>query len=257
MFSLRSKLMRINSKERDTILSASSSNMTIKFDANNPTISQIHSIAFKTCSIPNTVNNVDTTNNSFTFSTGGVPSTIPLLAGNYTMITLINALVTSAQAIVVGMGITIDQPTGRLEFTFTTPSRLLSTADGNLLATTLGIKNGSLIDVPVFLVENLPNLIGLENVYISCNELSGGDYMIDANLGQLNVFAHVPISVAFGTIQHYISPDQESDLILFPADRNLDQMTIKLYDDRGKIINLQGLEWQMILKVYYHTNSTQ
>jgi hypothetical protein len=249
--------MRINSKERDTILSSSASDMVIKFDANNPTISQIHSIAFKSCGIPNTENNIDLTNNSFTFSTGGVSVSIPLLAGNYTINTLIAALVTSAQAIVVGMGIVIDQPTGRLEFSFTTASRLLSTADGNKLASTLGIGSGSLIDIPVWLAPDLPNLIGLQNIYIACNELSGGDYMIDSALGQLNVFSHVPVSVPFGTIQHYISNDQESDLLLFPADRNLDQLTIKLYDDRGQIIDLQGLEWQMILKLYYHTNSTQ
>ena len=255
MFSLRSKLIRINSKERDTILSDSSSNIVIKYDANNPTISQIHSIAFKSCGIPNTVNNVDLTNNTFTFSTGGVPSNIILLAGNYTMTSLINALVTSTVGISVGLAIVVDQPSGRLEFSFTVPSRLLSTAEGNSLATTLGINNGSLIDVPVFLVEYLPNLIGLENIYISCNELSGGDYMIDAKLGQLNIFAHVPVSVPFGTIQHYNSNDQESDLLLFPADRNLDQLTIKLYDDRGLILDLQGLEWQMILKVYYHQTS--
>ena len=76
--------------------------------------------------------------------------------------------------------------------------------------------------------------------------------MLDADLGQLNIFAHIPVDVQFGTIQHYISPNEESDLLYFASDRNLDQLTIKLYDDRGLIIDLQGLDWQMILKLYYH-----
>jgi hypothetical protein len=256
MHSLRSKLVRINSKERDPILSTSSSKMVIKFNANDPTISQIHSIALKSASIPNTEGNITLANNSFTFSTGGVPATIPLLTGNYTIATLINSLVTSAQGVAVGMGITVDPISGRLEFTFGISSRLLSTAEGNKLAETLGINLGSLIDVPVFLVEYLPNLIGLENIYIACNELSGGDYMIDSALGQLNVFAHIPVSVPFGSIQHYLTNDQQSDLIKFPADRNLDYLTIILYDDRGLVVDLQGLNWQMILKIYFHVQST-
>jgi hypothetical protein len=256
MYSLRSKLVRINSKERDTILSSSSSKMVIKFNANDPTISQIHSIALKSASIPNTEGNITLTNNSFTFSTGGVLSTIPLLTGNYSIATLINALTSSAQGIAVGLGIVVEPITGRLEFSFTTNSRLLSTSEGNKLAETLGINNGSLIDVPLFLAEYLPNLIGLENIYIACNELSGGDYMIDSALGQLNVFAHIPVDVPFGSIQHYLTADQQSDLVKFPADRNLDYLTITLFDDRGINIDLQGLNWQMILKVYFHTSST-
>jgi hypothetical protein len=253
--------MRINSKERDTLLSGSASNMVIKFDANNPLISQIHSIALKSCSIPNTVNNVDTTNNAFTFSTGGVLKTIPLLEGNYNMTSLIKALETSSQGISVGMDIVVDPVTGRLEFSFTTPSKLLPLFDtnGNTLnkaATLFGIGRGSLIDVPVYLVTNLPNLIGLKNIYIACNELSGGDYLIDAQLGQLNIFAHIPVDVPFGKIQHYLSYDQDLDMLLFPADRNLDYLTIKLFDDRGVIIDLQGLDYQFIIKIYYHTSST-
>jgi len=258
MFSLRSKIMRINSKERDSILSASSSDIVIKYNPNNPTVSQIHSIAFKSCGIPNTVNNIDDTNNLFLFSSGGVQFGIPLLSGNYNITTLISNLVNSAPAIAVGMNIVVDPITGKLEFSFTTPSKLLPLSLGNKLATVLGIgEDGSLIDVPLWLAPNLPSLIGLQNIYIACNELSGGDYMLDPFLGQLNVFAHIPVDVGFGLVQHYISPDQDSDLILFPSDRNLDYLTIKLYDDRGKILDLQGLDWQMILKVFYHTNSTK
>jgi hypothetical protein len=256
MYSLRSKLMRINSKERDPLLSGSASNMVVKFDANNPTISQIHSIAFKSCGIPNTVNNVDLTNNSFTFSTGGVLSTIPLLEGNYNIAALINALVTSPQGTAVGMGIIIDPITGRLEFSFTTPSTLLGSGQ-NKAADLLGLGDtSSAVDIPLYLAPNLPNLIGLKNIYIACNELSGGDYLIDSQLGQLNIFAHVPVSVKFGAIQHYITADIESDMLLFPADRNLDYLTIKLFDDRGVLLDLQGLDYQFIIKIYYHTAST-
>lgn len=253
--SLRSKLIRVNSKDRDSILSTSSSKMVINFNTNNPNISQIHSLALKSCSIPNSQYNITTVNNSFTFSTGGVPATIPLLIGNYSITTLINALVTSAQGIAVGMGIVVDPITGRLEFSFTTNSRLLTVAEGNLLGDDMGILVGSGADVPLFLASGLPNLIGLENIYIACNELSGGDYLIDASLDQLNIFAHVPVDVPFGQIQHYLTSDQESDMIDFPSDRNLDSLTITLFNDRGEVIDLEGLNWQMILKVYFHTNS--
>ena len=256
MKSLRSKLIRINSKERDSILSTSSSRMVIKFNSNNPNISQIHSLALKSCSIPNTQYNITAVNNIFTFSTLGVPASITLEIGNYTIAGLINALVADAVAVAVGMAIVVDTVTGKLEFTFTTASRLLSFAEGNIMATVTGILTGSLADVLLFQVSGLPSLVGLSNIYISCNELSGGDYMIDAALGQLNIFAHIPVTVAFGNIQHYLTSDQESDMLDFPSDRNLDSLTIILYNDRGEVLNLEGLEWQMILKVYFHTNSS-
>lgn len=256
MYSLRSKLIRVNSKERDMILSASASDMVIKFNSNSPEISQIHSIVFKSCSIPNAQPNIDSTNNTFIFSTGGLNYSINILGGNYNMTNLISTLVSHPFAIAVGMAIVVDPISRRLEFSFTVPSRLLSTTQGNRMATILGIGDGSSVDLSTWLAPNLPNLIGLENVYISCTELSGGDYLIDSALGQLNVYNNVQITVPFGTIQHYSSNDQDLDMILFPSDRNLDNLTIKLYDDRGRIIDLQGLDWQMILKVYYHTNSS-
>ena len=256
MYSLRSKLMRINSKERDMILSASSSDMVIKFDANNPTISQIHSIVFKSCSIPNAQPNIDSTNNTFIFMSGGNSYSINILGGNYNITNLISTLTSSPNAIAVGMAIVVDPISRRLEFSFTTNSTILTLAQGNKMATILGITTSSNIDVATFLAGGLPNLIGLENVYIACTELSGGDYLIDSALGQLNVFNNVQITVPFGTIQHYSSNDQDLDTILFPADRTLDNLTIKLYDDRGRIIDLQGLNWQMCLKIWFHTNST-
>jgi len=172
------------------------------------------------------------------------------------MTQLISTLVNSPVALAVGMSIIVDPITKRLEFNFMSAVTLLSLAQGNKMATILGLSQGSSIPVNNWLARNLPNLIGLENIYISCTELSGGDHMIDSVLGQLNIFTHVPVMVPFGTLQHYASPDQDLDMLLFPADRNLDNLTIKLYDDRGKILDLQGLDWQMILKVFYHTNSS-
>lgn len=253
--SLRSKLIRVNSKERDLLLSTSSSKMVINFNSNDPNLSQVHSIALKSASIPNSQYNILAPNNVFTFETLAVPFSITLTEGNYTISTLIAALIADAVAIAVGMAIIVDPITGRLQFTFTTNSQLLTIDEGNAMGNILGIRVGSLVDVASFLADSLPNLIGLENIYIACTELSGGDYLIDALLGQLNIFAHIPVDVSFGRIQHYATSDEESDLIDFPSDRTLDSLSITLYNDRGQNIDLSGLDWQMILKVYFHTNS--
>jgi len=255
--SLRSKLLRINSAERlkAAAYGYTSSNFRLDYNLNIPDLVKVHSIVLKSCSIPNTQYNIGLENNSFLFSTGGVLSTIPLLVGNYTIAELITALTTSAQAIAVGMSIVIQSPTGKLEFSFTTNSRLYTSSEGNELGDTLGLTIGSGVDVPQFLAPSLPNLTGLQNVYIVSRTLSGGAGLIDPKLNQLAIFAHVQMISPFGTYNHYISPEERSDEIFFPSDRTLGEVDIALVNDQGVVIDLQGLEWNCIIKIYYHVNS--
>jgi hypothetical protein len=255
--SLRSKLLRVNSSERptDSAYGFTSSNFRLNFSANIPDLIKVHSIVMKSCSIPNTEYNINESNNTFTFATATVPQTITILKGNYTITTLIAALVADALAIAVGMAITVSAPTGRLEFTFTTNSELLPLASGNNMAKTLGLTDPPTGDVALYLAPSLLNLSGLQNIYIVSKVLSGGASFIDPVLSQLAIFNHIQVTEPFGQYVHYTSPEEASDEIFFVADQTLNEIDFALFNDRGRNIDLQGLDWNMIVKIYYHVTS--
>lgn len=253
---LRSKLVRINSGSRlkDPVYKYTSSDFRLDFNLNIPDLIKVHSIVLKSCSIPNTEYNINNTNYTFSFIAGLDETTIVLPYGNYTINTLIAAIMDSPQGIFYGMTIQVAQPSGKLQFTTNTNIQLLNAEQGNAMANVLGILTNS-PPTSNYIVDGLPNLLGLQNIYIVSQTLSGGVAMIDSELNQIAVFSQIPMTVPFGNVNHYTSPEEQSDEIFFPSDRTIGEIDLTLYNDMGRIIDLHGLEWSMIIKIYYHVAS--
>ena len=255
---LRSKLVRINSanRKKDPVYGYTSSNFRLDFNINIPDLVKVHSIVLKSCSIPNTQYNINSNNNSFSFLAGMTETSIFVPEGNYTIDELIDELVTSGVGEFYGMTISVSFPSGKLQFTFNTPCSLLNAEQGNAMASTLGIMVNS-GPITNYIVDSLPNLTGLQNIYIVSQTLSGGTGMIDSTLNQLAVFSSVQMTVPFGQFMHYISAEEQSDEVFFPSDRTIGEVDLILYNDRGQNVDLQGLDWSMILKIYYHVTSQE
>jgi hypothetical protein len=210
----------------------------------------------KSCSIPNTQYNIDVHNNTFSFLAGFDETSINVAPGNYTIDELIDELVTSGVGEFYGLGISVIFPSGKLQFTFNTPCSLLNYEQGNYMAPTLGIMVNS-GPITSYTVDSLPNLTGVQNIYIVSQTLSGGTGMIDSTLNQLAVFSSIQMTVPFGQYMHYISAEEQSDEVFFPSDRTIGEVDLILYNDRGQNIDLQGLDWSMIVKIYYHVTSQE
>jgi len=257
---LRSKLVRFNSanRKKDPVYGYTSSNFRLDFNMNIPDLIKVHSIVMKSCSIPNTQYNINSNNNSFEFLIGGGPTPTPtsifVPVGNYTIDELINELTGSGAGIFYGMQIVIEFPSGKLNFTFNTTVQLLNAEQGNSMANVLGLLLNS-GPITTYTADSLPNLTGLQNIYIVSQTLSGGTGMIDSTLNQLPVFGHVNMNVPFGQYLHYTTNEEQQDEVFFPSDRTIGEVDLSLYNDRGQIIDLQGLDWSMIAKIYYHVTS--
>jgi hypothetical protein len=225
---------------------------------NIPDLIKVHSIVMKSCSIPNTQYNINSNNNSFEFLIGGGPTptstTIFVPVGNYTIDELINELTGSGVGEFYGMQIVIEFPSGKLNFTFNTTVQLLNVESGNSMGTTLGLLVNS-GPISNYTADSLPNLTGLQNIYVVSQTLSGGTGMIDSTLNQLAVFGHVNMTVPFGQYLHFTTNEEQQDEVFFPSDRTIGEVDLSLYNDRGQIIDLQGLDWSMIAKIYYHVTS--
>lgn len=256
----RHKLLRISSFERDYSQSVSSTDFKISFN-NAPALQRVKSIIVKNVSIPNVGYNITDQksasgqpgNNVFVFNILGAPTSITITPGFYNINELIAAIVADPAAVAVGLAITVNSVTGKLEFTSTTAIEYVPLTF-NPMARTLGIINGSGVDVLSYDAEGLPDLSGDNELYIASETLSDGSNLVDAILQAVPVVAMVPIRVPFGSIQHLEVSEAQVDEITYPSvgqGKSIQTMDIKVYNDKGVIIDLQNLEWVMILKIYY------
>lgn len=244
-------LLRISSKDRDPALSRSPSDFTISF-GNSPGVQSVKRVVVKQISIPNTVYNINPNNNQFQYKTATSITIVTVPVGQYS----ISQFKTAFESALSGVGMTIDlnNITKKYEFATTTPIEYLSLAEGNLMGDVLGIQTGSGADVGTFSANGLPNLSGLNEVYIQSNKLADNSNMISSANQATPVIACVPLTSEFGGYTHYLSSHDILDEVQYASQRlgkNLQQIDIKIVDRDGNIVDLHGLEFEMVLKMFY------
>ena len=245
----RHKLLRISSRDRDN-LSDSTSDFFV--NVNNIKHLQIaRSVIVKQITLPNTMYNIDENNRTFTYNIASSPTSVQIAVGQYTTTTMITALQTAAAA--VGLAIVQNAITQKLEFTNTTNIEYLDIS-GSPMAEVLGIEygQGSGGDVASFNATGLPDLTGVKNVFVESRSL-GEDNLIQTNAKTQNIIAVVPITVAFGATEQYLSQhalidDVDSDA---HGGHNKQKIDICLKDVSNNTIDLNGHHVEIILKVYY------
>lgn len=247
-----SQLLRISSKDRDKDQSLSSSSFKISFN-NASNLQSIKRIVVKTVTIPNSFYNINEFNRTFTYKTDEitfVSVTIP--SGQYNIEDFITAFNLSLAGI--GMTASLNTVTGKLQYVNTTTIRYLNQEDGNAMADVLGIKTSATENVSSYSSEHLPNLSGTSEVYVVSNVLSDNSNMINKSLLSLPVLVCVPITSSFGSLTHYYANDSLLEEVVYYSQRlgkNIQSVDIKLIDRNGNLLDLQGLEFEMILRVYF------
>lgn len=252
-----SVFVRINSEERVAPTSNTSSNFKVQFGSNSE-LAAINRITIKQISIPNVQYNIRAATpahaayNAFTFN-DGTNKTITIPVGNYDVNQLIAALEADPLAIAANLQITLNAITGRLEFTSTTPITYLSEANGNGMASILGILANSGALVTAFAPTGLPNLDVHPCIYVASQALSDGSHMVSPTLGSLPVCAVVPITTTYGGIIQYTTPQEHLDdihYISYANGKSLQTIDLQLYDGDANLLDLQGLNWTMVFKAY-------
>lgn len=251
------KIIRINSEERSDPTSTSSSDFVVYFP-NVGELCGVNQIVVKSISIPFVQYNIKvgttahTTTNTFTFFDGAVNQTITLPVGNYSISQLILALQADAAAVAVGLAITLSPTTGHLVFTSTAPVTYLDEASGNNMARLLGILADSGPAVLTFTGQGAIDLAVHPNLYFASRALSDGSAMISPTLGAIPVFATVPlVGVAWGDIIQYRAFHPEFEDTVYPSissGKQLNSIDITVYDGDGQVVDLQGLNWTLVLK---------
>jgi len=251
---IKHKLLQISSRDRDLAASASTSDFIVTLN-NSEGLQACKSVVVKAITLPNVFYNISSLdgNDKFTYAIAGVPTTITIPEGQYTITTLLSALEASASAI--GLNATFDGLNYKVSFTTTTAIEFLDLSQGNGMAEVLGIEinGGSGGDVLSFAATGIVSLEGVRNVYVESSIL-GESNLIRSNNTTSSMLAVVPITVPFGATEHYISQHSEIDDVDAVSKRygkNIQKIDIKLRDHDGHVLSLAGHHVTLIIKIYY------
>jgi hypothetical protein len=239
-----SRLVRISSKDRSI---ESVSKYDIVFRPDDRDLHQIKKIALKGAEIPNTQYNIHSDNNLLYFPnslSGTTDFTIPV--GQYTTSTLI----TEIQSQIAGLVITQDTLTQKLTFTHATQTfDIVSNTTTNPMARTLGFLTDA-SGVGSHVCTGLPNLTGLKTVYIASHTLCSNTAMCTNDKLKQHVFCSIPITVPFGETQVIDEDSSTFDFSVFHDRKNIAEIRIKLLDEENHVLELNGLDWYIILRVF-------
>ena len=243
-----SKFLRINSADRSA---NSNSRYNIRLNTNDNDLSQVKRVELKSAVIPNTYYNINSFNNTFEFvnATNSPTTTYTVPVGQYTITTLIAEL----ESQVTGLTITQSALTQKLTFTMAAGTYTLdSDVTVNTIARALGIITTQSGVSGATTVTGHPDLTGLTNIYLSSDKLaSGGNSMVGVSESYKPVFCTIPIDVDFGVNQvHEEFSSDTMDYVQFSAHRSIANVDIQLLDSDLNEVDLNGVDWEVILRVY-------
>lgn len=249
MSAIRHKLLHISSKDKQQ---GTNEDFSLNL-SNHYWLQSVKGVIVKQITVTNVFYNVDSTNYSFTYEIAGVPSTVTVAAGQYTITQLLSALDTAMVADgVVGFSSSLNAITQRVDFSSTTAIEYLYA--GNDMAEILGITTGNGSDVTSFSAQAAPKLDGVTNLAIASNTLGENNYLSSDQKIQ-DVIAIVPVTGPYGDVIHYQSQEAELDswdALSFRQGKNISQIDVRVFDkDKNTLVDLTNHDIDILLKVYY------
>jgi hypothetical protein len=224
----------------------------------------------KSCDIPNVFYNIDnigynftnTGNNTFTWTNASnVTALTTIPRGQYTiaqLLALINTAFYSAYTPNGSVSLILNPITQKI-YISNTSGQSFGISINSPIAPYLGmLSDVPWTTTPAVLFAGFPNLAGIQEVYITSQKISDGSNMIVASNTMYPVILNVQMSVPFGAFQHYETNHPEIDDIEYTSisqGTSIRQVDIQLRDRFGNILDLGGLPFNLIMKIYHVHNS--
>lgn len=249
-----SRLLRISSEhslnDSDTCTNFSI-NLSRMLETNNVVRAVVKNVDF-----PNNFYNITELNNEFSleFSTDGILSITPLQPGFYSTNDIIAYIASdiNGQLSTGVLTITKEAITDKIKFEMTLQTVKIYSSDDlvdNSLSKNLGISETTALGSS-HVANKIPMLAGVTSLYIHSQELADG-HLVDGDVEQHPILAHIPVDKVWGAHVYYNSADDELDSINYKSPRNLDYIKIQVKDLYDNILELQGGEFNITLKLYY------
>lgn len=251
-----SSFVRISSHDR---VSGSSSHFSISTRSNETSLREVRAVQVLSALIPNTFYNIPKYWNRFEYSHTTSPATGPYTEsvlfidpGSYTIQDLCTALATQMTA---DLGSTV-------QITFDSNGVVTIAGSGiyirltsgherkvNPVAYYLGFQKTTGYS-PTHVADSLPALGNPDTVYIHCPSLSVSS-VYDFSDAAPDCILAVPNTAEYGDVMHYQSSDVLSNLMEFAAPRYMSEMTFTLRDKWNEILDTNGADWTITMKIFY------
>ncbi|NNF86547.1 MAG: hypothetical protein HKM26_08340 [Winogradskyella sp.] len=98
--------------------------------------------------------------------------------------------------------------------------------------------------------DSLPNLSGVQQLFIHINQLSNNSIDLDKENG-ISLIGSVLVTAPYGSNNNYEIKSSMANLLKYNNPRNISFLDIRLRDSRGRLINLNGQDWTVVIKSYY------
>jgi len=199
-------------------------------------------IGLTNLTIPNTIYNFNSSNNSITF-TQGTTETVSVSVGNYSASTLTDSLNTAITA--AGLDITVSFDEENALFTFTGGSAF--TIDSATMSRQLGLKDQlPTASGTTYTATKVCDFAGVTNLYVRIRNVSMNN--LDSRGKTSNIIASIVNNVNYGDYIFYTPPE----VLYFQInEQQLSHIDIEITDQEGNIIDLNGASFNMTLSVHF------
>ena len=199
-------------------------------------------IGLNNLTIPNTIYNFNSSNNSITF-TQGTTETISVSVGNYSATTLKDALNTAITA--AGLDITVSFDEDNAVFSFTGGSAF--TIDSATMSRQLGLKE----QLPTssstsYTATRVCDFAGATNLYVRIRNLSMNN--LDSRGNTSSIIASIVVNTNYGEYIFFSSPDI---LYFMISENKISHLDIEITDQEGNVVDLNGSSFNMTLSVHF------
>jgi hypothetical protein len=251
---IKTKLLHVSSRDRSD-LKSSTSDFIVHLNASDG-LQSVKKIVLKHATIPNSAYNIHEYNNRFVWQQSDLSyHSVTIPSGNYTIAKLLlnlNSVLSGAGINVVMHNAAFPELTPTLRFITSTPLIFLTIDQGNPMAESLGIIEGSNgLAVTTHFGRGVYDLSGPTIVLVQSRSLGESNFVSSRNRVD-SVIAVVQNNVPFGSYIHYDSNHAELDSVdVKRHGKNISTIDIRITSDGGSILNLNGLHVDLIFKIYY------
>src|SRR5271170_6851014 len=199
-------------------------------------------------SIPNTMYNITTNNNNFTFNDGVTNQTATLTPGVYTQSNFLTALATAIVATLTALTFTLtfDPIALKVTISATGAFTLLFGTGTNQIYAPLGYLQQDYGSATSRTADNVMVLSLPTNILVKISGL--GNSYIASNTKDANVTFVIPVDVNSQDIIQFYRNDRYPQVV-YISGQCYTQMYISLFDRDGQAISLNGAEYALIFNV--------
>jgi len=253
-----SKLIRINSHDRNLNLGESNSKFTLNVPSYSREFSQILACQVVSAHVPHVFYNVPEGQNTFTFivDATSTTATITIPEGQYSVDQFLSEVEAQTDAVLLATygptTTTIDDKTFKVEITF--PTNITFQTKDNWVATKLGFGflGEEYSGTNIFEAPGAIALSGPSVIYIKSDQLSAGSSDYDKP-GNVNTICSVSLSQAdFGQTASYQAQDGSGTIIKYTNPKSITSIDISIVDKFGLPLKLGAShEVNLTVKLYY------